>query len=341
MPKNKLIIIIVAVILVLSLGISSIMFFGLPHKKFEGRFYLETLTVNHTDYSYNEQASWDEEKWNEYYQTIKDINDMLYDFEGDRKYFKNTTLKAMLLFDFDMEDPLYSIRFGYRIFFDGRDAPADTYLYANIKLKGTKVVYIQQGGDHSNMFPLQGEPSYFTKNGDKSKIKFVLQELKDNNGNTYKFTYGRNESNRLSLGECSGEEGSNNNNNPNPDPDPGATYTNYKLNKLYVKSLLSGVADTVIDPNSMSAQDQALYGTMLDMYGRTLKLYSNKVEFSGTALSLYNPAAFTKSGDNITFTDTDTGTDPELSELFSATVANGKFNLTIKGANLVFEYVLV
>jgi len=147
---------------------------------------------------------------------------------------------------------------------------------------------------------LQNSYCIIDKN-DKSNNKFILGTFRDDDGNTYTLTYGAKEANWLKI-----------DNTDNPDP----TYTNYSLSRMYTK--LTGMPDQEI-PSS-----DPYYNVYRDSYGQTIKLYSNKVEFSGTLTAPLNSiAAYTKSGDNITFTNS------TVSSLYSATLIGNKFNLII------------
>jgi len=113
---------------------------------------------------------------------------------------------------------------------------------------------------------------------------------------------------------------------------PNLTYSSYKLNRFYVKPPMPGIPDMELDPNSLSPADQAAYESVLTMYGRTLELNDNSVKFASTSIfASYNPAAYTKSGNNVTFTNS------QLAAIASGTIGTDKFSLNIVG--FVFEYV--
>lgn len=106
-------------------------------------------------------------------------------------------------------------------------------------------------------------------------------------------------------------------------------YTTYNINRMYTK--MTGMPDQNVpttDPN---------YNTYKSLYGETIKLHDNKVEFSGTLTALLNSiAGYTKNGDNITFTDS------TLSSVYSAALDGNKFNLIIglsPDMGLVIEYI--
>lgn len=111
-------------------------------------------------------------------------------------------------------------------------------------------------------------------------------------------------------------------------------YKTYRLKNFVVKNEYLG--DITISIDRMSAEEEAMYGAVLNMYGRTVEISNeNNVKFTGSVLSLYNPSSFVLQGEMLLFDNS------ELSSVFnSVQLREGKFYLGIvsNGTGFEFEY---
>ena len=194
---------------------------------------------------------------------------------------------------------------------------AETY---DIQIVKNNYVQIRKDYDTKGDLIKGIENSFCSIYKDQNKSQITIGNFIDDDGKAYRMDF-RRDGERLVMPELDGTVVT-----PDPDPDPTPSYTNYKLTKFTV-------AGIEINPDSMTPEQHATYDMVLTLYGKTLKLSSDKVEFAaGSTFSGYSPAAYTKSGNNITFTNTN------LASLASGTMSGTTFKLIIVGS-YVFEYV--
>ncbi len=104
----------------------------------------------------------------------------------------------------------------------------------------------------------------------------------------------------------------------------GKKFVDYRLNSFVCS--ITGQEDIYIDVNKMSAEDRAAYEAVILMYGKQVKISSDKIQFvDGTAFAALGEVKYSLNGDNVIFSE------PALSSSFNYTkLSNGVFSIGIQ-----------
>jgi hypothetical protein len=294
----------------------------------QGYYYLEKVVINNEDFVLGDASNWSDEKENAFYEYVDSFDSSFRHQVDEKSYFSFNSLKE---FAFSIENEQNdrvaggSYRWGYNIGFRNEYIEGQyvnySSVFARLSLKKDRVTSFYGWTLHGysgssnvkmsrSLFEVTGAYSYFEGNKQNpNQNKFVLQYFKDQEGNSFQFVYGRTKS----------SSGDNNNGGS------GAigNYANYTISKL----IIAGIEQ------DMTTQANAL---AISSYGSTLKLdtQTKNMRFSGTLMTIHNPASYTLSGKQATFTD------DNLKLLASAEIDGSKVRLII-GGGVVLEYTAV